>query len=130
MNLESIGSELKAAIASNTGQNAGLRALHSVTLLRISGDAFLNYLRYSNDKLGMNSDGYISQEYIERIDSLFRELNDNFFAMAHSNEPLQDLRIIELRKLRLAQDMANALADRMEESVRMLEVVVNNLQDN
>ena len=130
MNLESIGSELKAAIACETGQNANIRALHSVTLLRISGDALLNYLRYSNDKLGVNSDGYISREYIETIASLFGELNDNFFAIAHSNEPLRNLRIIELEKLRLAQNIANTLAHRMEESVQMLKDVVSNLQDN
>jgi hypothetical protein len=67
---------------------------------------------------------------IEKIDSVFRELSDNFFPMAHSNEPLRRLQIVDkdeyrrvgeglLRLSRIGEE-ANELSESLSQSIERL----------
>ena len=58
------------------------------------GDSLLKYVEYSNNQIGPDSEAFLSANEIQKIDSLFRELGDNFFPMAHTTEPLRNLKIV------------------------------------
>jgi hypothetical protein len=77
-------------------------------ILDISCKSLCGYVRYSNELNKNNPEFIISDEQIETIKSVFKELLDNFYPMAHSNKPLRDLQIIDKEGfLQLKNEMKN-----------------------
>ncbi len=75
-------------------------------ILDISYQSLCGYIEYSNQLNVNNPELIINHEQIETIKSVFKELLDNFYPMAHSNKPLRDLQIIDKAGfLQLINDM-------------------------
>jgi hypothetical protein len=64
-------------------------------LLLKYGEIIIQYATYSNQQLGNESAPFVTKENLKKIDSLFRELGNNFFPMAHTNVNLGKLRIVD-----------------------------------
>jgi hypothetical protein len=64
-------------------------------LLLKYGEIIIQYAAYSNQQLGNESAPFVTKENLKKIDSLFRELGNNFFPMAHTNVNLGKLRIVD-----------------------------------
>jgi hypothetical protein len=64
-------------------------------LLLKYGEIIIQYAEYSNQQLGNESAPFVTKENLKKIDSLFRELGNNFFPMAHTNVNLGKLRIVD-----------------------------------
>ena len=64
-------------------------------ILDISCQSLCGYVKYSNQLNTNNPEFIISDEQIETIKSVFKELLDNFYPMAHTNKPLRELQIID-----------------------------------
>lgn len=64
-------------------------------LLLKYGEIIVQYAAYSNQQLGNESAPFVTKENLKKIDSLFRELGNNFFPMAHTNVNLGKLRIVD-----------------------------------
>ena len=68
------------------------------SFLLLCGEILLKYIEYSNKQLEPDSQAYLSESDISKIDDLFRELGNNFFPMAHTDEPLRNLRIVNTQQ--------------------------------
>lgn len=64
-------------------------------LLLKYGEIIIQYSVYSNQQLGNESAPFVTKENLKKIDSLFRELGNNFFPMAHTNVNLGKLKIVD-----------------------------------
>jgi len=79
------------------------------SFLRISSEALINYIRNSNEQLAEDAPGYINAIATEKIRSIFLELSNNFFPMAHTNEPLEQLKIVDRERLHQMWNTFNEL---------------------
>jgi hypothetical protein len=64
-------------------------------LLLKYGEIIIQYSVYSNQQLSNESAPFVTKENLKKIDSLFRELGNNFFPMAHTNVNLGKLKIVD-----------------------------------
>ena len=64
-------------------------------ILDVSCKSLCEYVKYSNKLNENNPESLVSDEQIETIKSVFKELLDNFYPMAHTNKPLRELQIID-----------------------------------
>ena len=64
-------------------------------ILDVSCQSLCEYVKYSNKLNEGNPESLVSNEQIETIKSVFKELLDNFYPMAHTNKPLRELQIID-----------------------------------
>jgi hypothetical protein len=82
----------------NFWSNLGVNEVSAI--LRIVSFTFL-----SMDKLAReghpNEAQLISEDQLQKIIELMDDLSDNFFPMAHTQEPYQNLRIVSFRKFQL-----------------------------
>ena len=104
MNLNEIGIQLKQSIEGEYIDSLDLSPWEVVTFLNICHRSLHAYICHANDQLGSDSEAYIPIMELVKIDSIFRELTDNFFPMAHSNESLRRLQIVD-------KDEYNRIAD-------------------
>jgi hypothetical protein len=84
------------------------------TVLRASHEALLAFIRHANAELGQDSEACISRAELNLINGVYAELLDNFLPMAHTDQPLQALQIIERQK-------ANQVHQELEELRRLTE---------
>jgi hypothetical protein len=94
MELEIISAQLKEKLQRHNGNTLAMCPWETADLLLKCGETLLKYLQFSNNQIGPNSEAILSASDMGKIDSLFRELGDNFFPMAHTTEPLRNLRIV------------------------------------
>ena len=95
MELKSISLNLKHSIQQNHSATLDLSPGEIAGFLDVCRQALHGYVCHANAQLGSDSDALLSIKELEKIDSVFRELTDNFFPMAHSNEPLRKLQIVD-----------------------------------
>ena len=75
-------------------------------ILDVSCQSLCEYVKYSNKLNEGNPESLVSNEQVETIKSVFKELLDNFYPMAHTNKPLRELQIIDKESfLRLKNDI-------------------------
>jgi len=94
MDLKNISLHLKQSIMDEHASTLSLSPWAIAGFLDICRRSLYGYITQANEQLGTDSEAYISTTELEKIDSVFRELSDNFFPMAHSNMPLRELQIV------------------------------------
>ena len=97
--MQEIGIELNDALGQFEHGAHTMRPDEIALFLRISSKALVNYIRNSNEQLAEDATGYINPIVMEKIQSIFSELSNNLFSMAHTNGPLEQLKIIDRERL-------------------------------
>jgi hypothetical protein len=130
MNLNEISINLKQSIEGKHVDTLDLSSWEIAAFLNICHRSFHAYICYANDQLGLDSEAYIPITELVKIDSIFRELTDNFFPMAHSNESLRRLQIVDkdeyqriadgLLRLSRVGEEALDLSENLSQSIRRL----------
>ena len=130
MELKNISLRLKQSIEDNNTNALDLSPWEIAGFLNICHKSFYSYICHANEQLGPDSEAYIPITELEKIDSIFRELTDNFFPMAHSNEPLRRLQIVNkdeyhrvadgLLRLSRVGEEAQDLSENLSQSIRRL----------
>lgn len=64
-------------------------------ILDVSCKSLCEYIIFSNQVNKNSPELIISNEQLESIKSVFKELMDNFYPMAHTDKPLKELQIID-----------------------------------
>jgi len=98
MELKNINLHLKQSIEGEHADALDLSPGEIAGFLQICHTALHAYICHANEQLGSDSEACISKKEIEKIESIFRELTDNFFPMAHSNKSLRQLQIVDKRE--------------------------------
>ena len=130
MELKNISLYLKQSIENNHANALDLSPWEIAGFLNICHRSLYAYISHANEQLGPDSEAYIPITELEKIDSIFRELTDNFFPMAHSNEPLRRLQIVNkdeyhrvadgLLRLSRVGEEAQDLSENLSQSIRRL----------
>ena len=130
MELKNISLYLKQSIEDNNADTLDLSPWEIAGFLNICHRSLYAYISHANEQLGSDSEAYIPITELEKIDSIFRELTDNFFPMAHSNEPLRRLQIVDkdeyhrvadgLLRLSRVGEEAQDLSENLSQSIRRL----------
>lgn len=130
MELKNISLHLKQSIEDNHAATLDLSPWEIAGFLNICHRSLYAYISHANEQLGSDSEAYIPITELEKIDSIFRELTDNFFPMAHSNEPLRRLQIVDkdeyhrvadgLLRLSRVGEEAQDLSENLSQSIRRL----------
>jgi hypothetical protein len=94
MKPEIISAQLKEKLQRHSGRTLAMCPWETADFLLKCGDALIKYIEHTNKQLEPDSEAFLSKSEIGKIDSLFRELGDNFFPMAHTTEPLTSLKIV------------------------------------
>ncbi len=121
MHLNEISLELKRSIEDNRADTLDLSPGEIAGFLNICRRSLNEYIIHANQQLGPDSEAYIPNLELEKIDSIFRELSDNFFPMAHSNESLRRLQIVDKDKYHRIADGLLRLSRLGEEAVDLSE---------
>ena len=130
MNLKDTSMALKWTIPLGNNNALDIPPDEVTTILEISCHALCEYIKYSNEQLGNKSEAYISPREISRIESVFTELINNFFPMAHSTSPLRDLQIVNkpelldikrhLESMENFSNVANEISKQLSDSIQRL----------
>ena len=76
-----------------------LSASEAAFILRIVSEQFYAVHKLLKESGELDEKKLLSQEQMQNIMGLFQELVDNFFPMAHTSDPLGNLRIINYEHL-------------------------------
>ena len=95
MEIKDINFHLKQSIEGGYANTLDLSPSEIAAFLSICHRSLHAYICYANEQLAPDSDAHIRNTELIKIDSVFRELTDNFFPMAHSNESLRRLQIVD-----------------------------------
>ena len=130
MELKNISINLKQSIQQNQVAVLDLSPGDVSGFLEICRQSLYGYICLANEQLGPGSEAYMPVIELEKIDSVFRELSDNFFPMAHSNIALRHLQIVDkdeyrrvgegLLHLSRIGEEASELSDCLSKSIRRL----------
>jgi|GEM_PF-5629350 len=82
-------------------------------LLLKYGEIIVQYAEYSNQQFGNESAPFVTKENLKKIDSLFRELGNNFFPMAHTNVSLGKLKIVDGARCNQIRILFDDLSDQI-----------------
>ena len=82
-------------------------------LLLKYGEIIILFAEYSNLQLGNDSSALIEKENLKKIDSLFRELGNNFSPMAHTNVNLGKLKIVDGARCNQIRILFDDLSDQI-----------------
>ena len=94
MEIEYISAQLKESSQRYDRETLSMGPYDTANFLLLCGEILLKYVEYSNKQIEPDSQAFLSVSDIDKIDSLFRELGNNFFPMAHTNAPIRDLKIV------------------------------------
>ena len=94
----------------------------------MSSQALCQYIAYANEQVGEKSDGYISPGEIQNINAIFKELYDNFFPMAHTNESLAKIKIIKIDQILLILDTLTKLRNENINTIQNMEELGRSVQ--
>jgi hypothetical protein len=97
MNLKDINLNFKDAIENGTDTHGKLYPYDVATFLEICHKTLQHYIRHANSQIDDDA-SHITSAELEKINSVFKELYENFFPMAHTNSPLSELHIINTEK--------------------------------
>jgi methyl-accepting chemotaxis protein len=113
MYIEDISTELKYELQVFNQDVLMMSPYQIANFLIVCKEALLKYIEFSNQQLGQESQGYFGKDESKKINSLFRELGDNFFPMAHTNQRLGQLKIIDSDRGERLRDSFNELRNQM-----------------
>lgn len=130
MEIRNISLHLKQSIEEKNTDTLDLSPWEIAGFLNICHRSLHAYICHANEQLGPDSEAYIPISELEKIESIFRELTDNFFPMAHSNESLRRLQIVDkdeyhrvaeglLRLTRVGEEALD-LSNNLSQSIRRL----------
>ena len=94
MTIQLISAQLKEISQTFNRDTVSMCPYETANFLLRCGETLLKYVEFSNNQIGPDSEAFISASDMGKIASLFRELGDNFFPMAHTTEPLRNLKIV------------------------------------
>ena len=94
MTIQLISAQLKEISQTFNRDTVSMCPYETANFLLRCGETLLKYVECSNNQIGPDSDAFLSANEMQKIDSLFRELGYNFFPMAHTTEPLRNLKIV------------------------------------
>jgi hypothetical protein len=130
MEIKNISLRLRQSIKEKNTDTLDLSPWEIARFLNICHRSLHAYICHANEQLGPDSEAYIPISELEKIDSIFRELTDNFFPMAHSNESLRRLQIVDkdeyhrvlegLSRLSRVGEEALDLSENLSQSIRQL----------
>ena len=108
-----------------------LTPLKIAGFLAMCGDALVKFIQAA--QANMERDRVIlSQRKVEHIESIFKELSDNFFPMAHTTAPLSHLRIHKEAEIRQIGEMlyeAEAISKQTHVRILQIKETYNNVSD-
>jgi hypothetical protein len=70
-----------------------------IEILRLSHDALEAFVQHANTELAATPEACVSRDEMEKIREVYAELLNNFFPMAHTDQPIRELQIIERRRI-------------------------------
>ena len=88
MKLEFISAQMKERLQRYGSETLSMGPYDTANFLLLCGEILLKYIEYSNKQIEPDSQAFITKTDINKIDDLFRELGNNFFPMAHTNEQI------------------------------------------
>jgi hypothetical protein len=98
MTIEYISAQLKDESQRFSRETLSLNPYDTANYLLLCGKILLQFIKYSNQQIEPDSQAFFSKSDIDKIEDLFRELGNNFFPMAHTDEPLRNLRIVNTQQ--------------------------------
>lgn len=126
MTLEFISSQLKEESQRFDSDTLSLGPYDTANFLLLCGEMLLKYVEYSNKQLEPDSQAFLSTSDISKIDSLFRELGNNFFPMAHTDAPIRYLRIVNAQQFENLNDrIENVIMHFTQTSEDILRTTIN-----
>jgi hypothetical protein len=126
MTLEFISSQLKEESQRFDSETLSMGPYDTANFLLLCGEMLLKYVEYSNKQLEPDSQAFLSKSDISKIDGLFRELGNNFFPMAHTDEPLRNLRIVNTQQFENLNDrIENVIMHFTQTSEDILRTTIN-----
>ncbi len=120
MNLIDINLKLKNALQSGPSAHISLSPYGVAGFLEICHKILQEYIAYANYQLGDDKASHITPAELEKIDSVFKELTENFFPMAHTDTPLARLHIVNSEKARHVRHLFDNISS-LRETCRQLE---------
>lgn len=128
MQIQDINLALKSQMPKRQIDALELSPYDIAAFLQMSSQALCQYIAYANEQIGERADGYISPREIQNISAIFKELYDNFFPMAHTNEPLAKVKIIEIDQILLVLDSLNKLRNENINTIHNMEELGRSVQ--
>lgn len=130
MELRNISFNLRQPIQQNQVKTLDLSPIQIAEFLDICRRSLCEYICHANEQLGADSEAYIPAKELESINSVFIELSNNFFPMAHSTSPLRDLQIVDkpdfldikrnLEYMKNISNTANEISKHLSDSIQRL----------
>jgi hypothetical protein len=94
--------------------------------LRLSHDALEAFVQHANTELAATPEACVSRAEMEKIRAVYGELLNNFFPMAHTDQPIRELQIIERRRIGQLRGLLDELMG-LHEHARMLSAEVHRI---
>ncbi len=120
MELIDINIKLKNSIQNGPTAHQNLSPYEIAGFLHICHEALQGYISHANYELGDDNTAHITPAQLEKIDSIFAELIQNFFPMAHTNTPLARLHIVNSEKARHVRHLFDNISS-LRETCRQME---------
>lgn len=128
MQIQDISSALKSQMPRRQIDALEHSPYDIAAFLQMSSQALCQYIAYANEQVDEKSDGYISPREIQNISDIFKELYNNFFPMAHTNESLAKVKIIEIDKILFILDALNNLRNENISTIQNMEELGRSVQ--
>ncbi len=126
MNPIDINLKLKNALQSGPSAHISLSPYDVAGFLEICHKALQEYIAYANYQLGDDKASHITSAELEKIDSVFKELTENFFPMAHTDTPLDRLHIVNSEKARYVKHLFDNIST-LRKTYRQMEDEISSI---
>ncbi len=113
--------EMRNFIENAPSNTLELNAYQVANFLDIAGRILIENLKAGGDKNSFDPDSTFSDSELKLIGSVFKELSDNFFPMAHSQKPLRDLEIKEKGDMASLKSLMGGAQYKMEEVIEIFD---------
>jgi hypothetical protein len=105
-----------------------LNADDVVVILRIVSEQFSAVHDLVRENEDIDQKKILSQEQMQKIMGLFQELSDNFFPMAHTQEPLGRLKIINGEEGNRLHSFQEHSIGNLSEQIRIMSLLLKEMQ--
>ena len=127
--LSAVNLKLIERLRQLTGSPLDLSPWAIAALLDDCVNALKSYITVANSEVGIESEAYVPVHVIEQVGSVFKELSDNFFPMAHTTSPLRYLQIVDARELRQfhmeCENLSREMIDQIERLRGRLDQIIH-----
>jgi len=97
-------------------------------VLRIVSETFYSLHRLARESDGADESKFLTQEQLQRILGLFGELENNFFPMAHTQERLGRLKIINGEEGNRLHSFQEHSICKLSEQIRIMSLLLKEMQ--